>query len=509
MSDNKRIARNTIFLYIRMFIIMGVSIYTSRVVLDKLGVDDFGLYSAVGGVVGMLSFISGTLSIGTSRFITYELGRGNSKRLNITFCTAFYTHLILGLLLILFLETAGLWFVHNKLVIPPDRFNAAIITYHISVFISLVTITQVPYTSMIMAYERMGIYAYLSIFEAVGKLIIVYLLAFSAIDKLVFYTILLAIVQFTTSMLYRIYCRRCFKESKLHLLFEKSTFKAILGFSGWNIMANLANVLKDQGIIILLNLFFQPFVVAAQTLAIQVSNAIGNFYISFRNAIDPQIIKQYAAGDYMASKKLTLESSVYVFDLLLLLGLPFILTTRTIMDIWLVETPAYAVVFTQLAIVQCIISTFGAAFYTPLMAAGKIKSNSLWAVLFGPGVFCILYIVFKLGGDVMWMPYISILSMAASSLLIKPMLLIKEIKGYSWRDFVPCYMTCVKVVSLSLIISYLSLKIIGNSNIVSSIFVFVLSFLSVAFSSYIFLEKTMRKKLNTFILQKIHSIFRN
>ena len=207
MSDNRRIAKNTMFLYFRMILIMGVTLYMSRVVLDKLGVDDFGLYNVVGGVVGMLSFINGTLSIGTSRFLTYELGREDKKKLHLTFNTAFYTHLALALILTFILETAGLWYVYNKMVIPEGRFSAAVFAYHVSVITSAISIIQVPFTSLIMAYERMGVYAYISIFEALAKLMVVFLLSVSPYDRLVVYAVLLAVVQALIALLYCLYCR--------------------------------------------------------------------------------------------------------------------------------------------------------------------------------------------------------------------------------------------------------------------------------------------------------------
>lgn len=203
MSDNRRIAKNTVFLYIRMLIIMGVTLFTSRVVLDKLGVDDYGLYNVVGGIVGMLMFLNGTLSTGTSRFITFELGRKDYAKLKSTFNTAFYTHLALALILALILETFGLWFLYNKLIIPIDRLHAAVVAYHISIATMIVSLTQVPYTSLIIAHEKMGIYAYISIFEAIAKLGIVYLLMITDNDRLIVYAVLLAIVQCLVALFYR------------------------------------------------------------------------------------------------------------------------------------------------------------------------------------------------------------------------------------------------------------------------------------------------------------------
>ena len=503
-ENNKRIAKNTIFLYIRMLIIMGVTLYTSRVVLAKLGIDDYGLYNVVGGVVGMLSFVNGTLSIGTSRFLTFELGKKDFSRLSQTFNTAFYTHLGLGLVLVLILETVGLWFVYNKLVIPTSRFHAALIVYQVSIFTSLIDITQVPYTSLIMAHEKMGVYAYVSIFEAFGKLLVVFLLSIAPFDKLIAYSILLAMVQIAIAGYYRFYCVRHFRESSFQLSYDKNILKQLLGFSGWNILANLAETLKMQGYLILLNIFFSSAIVAAQTIGNQVAGAMMQFVNNFRTAINPQIIKQYAAGDYESSKKLTLDTTIYVFDLVLLLGLPTIFTLNTIMNIWLVKVPPYAVLFTQYIIVQRILSTFDSAFYIPMLAAAKIKTNSIFASLSGPGMFLFLYFVYKLGGNVMWMQYIGVVVQCAFGFFIKPYLLGKDVIGYKKTDFFPCFLSCGKVALLSLVISYLVYFLVGNKTLTSSAILFVMSFIGVAFASYVFLEKDVRNKLNRILLSKIH-----
>lgn len=495
MSDNKRIAKNTLLLYFRMILIMGVTLYTSRVVLDKLGVDDYALYNVVGGVVGMLSFINGTLSTGTMRFLTTQLGKKDINKLHRTFNTAFYTHLGLGLVLALLLETIGLWFVYNKLIIPPDRLEASLIAYHISIATTIVSVTQVPYTSLIMAHERMSVYAYISIFEVVAKLAVVYLLSISGFDKLVLYSILIALVQIIVAFLYRIYCRMHFSESSLYTCFDKHIFKSLMSFSGWNIIAHLSETLKMQGYLVLLNLFFQPFVVTAQTIGNQVAGAMMQFVNNFRTAINPQIIKLYAAGEYENSKRLTLSTTVLVFDLVLLLGLPSIFVMKTIMSIWLVEVPPYAVIFTQYIIVQRILSTFDASFYIPMMAEGKIKTNSILAAFSGPGLFALLYIIYKMGGDVMWMQYTGLIVLVLFGFIIKPYLLVHDEKGYAYSDFVPCFMICAKVTMVSVGLSYGAYLLLGNIYIANSVCLFVISFLAVIFSSYIFMDTEMRLKV--------------
>ncbi len=495
MSDNKRIAKNTLFLYVRMLFVMGVSLYSARVVLDKLGVDDYSLYNVVGGVVGMLSFLNGTLSIGTSRFLTYELGRKEGNKLSLTFNTTFYAHLALGILFIILLETGGVWYIYNKLVVDASRIDAAMIVFQISIFASLIGMLQVPFTSLILAHEDMGVYAYVGIFEAVAKLGVIYALVVSNTDKLILYAVLIAIVQLLVALCFWTYCHRHYIESRLKLLYDKSIMKSLLSFSGWNVLANLSETLKLQGYIILLNLFFQPFVVAAQTIGNHVAGAMMQFIFNFRNAINPQIIKLYAAGEYEESKRLTMSSTVLVFDLVLLLGLPTIFVMDTIMNIWLVDVPPYTVIFTQYIIAQRILSTFDAAFYIPMMAEGKIKTNSILASLSGPGLFLLLYVIFKLGGDVMWMQYLGLLVLALFGFFIKPYLLVHDEKGYSYSDFVLCFLTCAKVTILSVSLSYLFYKLIGTSSILLSVCVFVAVFVSVILSSYVFMEKSMREKV--------------
>lgn len=504
MADGKRIAKNTMFLYIRMLFIMGVSLYTSRVVLDKLGVDDFGLYNVVGGIVGMLAFLNGTLSNGTSRFLTFELGTGDRQRLKTTFSTALYSHIALAILLVFFLETGGMWYVYNKLVVDTARFDAAVIVFQISILSSLISIVQVPFTSLIIAHEDMGVYAYVGIFDAVTRLMAVLLLSIAPVDKLILYALLMMIIHLLVMVCYWVYCQRHYEETTLRFIYDKQIFKSILGFSGWNVIAHLSETLKMQGYLILLNLFFQPFVVAAQTIGNQVAGAMMQFINNFRQAVTPQIIKSYAAGNYEESKRLTFQTTILTFDLVLLLGLPSIFAMEALMNIWLVEVPAYTVLFTQFIIAQRIISTFDASFYTPMTAAAKIKSNSLLSGIFSVAIFVALYLIFKFGGDVMWIQYVGFISISLFGFIIKPILLVNDVKGYRYNDFFPCFYTCFKVSIVAIALSLIAYKIIGNSNLISSLILFVFSFVSVIIASYVFLDYHAK----SFIKDKVVSIIR-
>ncbi len=479
---------------------MAVQLYTSRIVLDKLGADDYGLYNVVGGVVGLLSFLTGTLSIGTSRFITYALGAGDAQKLRSTFVTSFYTHLALSALIVLLLETIGLWFFYNHLVIPNERIDAAFWVYQISIFTSVAAITQVPYTSSIMAHEKMDIYAYLSIFEAVAKLLVVYLLAVAPYDKMLFYAILIAIIQILIASFYRFFCIIKFQECKLYLTFDKLIFKRLIGFSGWNITANIAEVLKAQGVIVLINMFFQPAIVAAQAIGNQITNAMMQFINNIRTAVNPQIIKLYASGDYEGSKRLTLKSSLYVFDLLLLIGLPFILLMDPILNLWLKEVPPYTVVFAQCIVASQIIGNFSASLYIPMTAANKIKKNSVAAVIFGFGYFILLYIILKLGGDVMWVQFLNIINMALWSYIIKPYILYKDI-DYNFTEMANCIFATMKVSLVSCLIA-IPIRFLVDDSIYGFLLIFLSSIVAVLLSSYLFMYKEDREKAIIFIINK-------
>lgn len=500
--DSKRIAKNTIFLYLRMLLLMCISLYTSRVVLDKLGVEDYGLFNVVGGVVGIFSFISGTLSFGVSRYITCELGQNNFKRLKTTFSTSLIANVLIGLLLIIVLDTIGLWFVKNRLMIAPERLSAAIFVYQLSLFTMMLGFIQIPYRAVIIARERMSIYAYVSIFEAIGQLVVCYLISIGPFDKLVNYSIFLAVVQFITTILYVIYCVKQFEETKPCTEFDKTILKDILGFSGWNVAANITEALSSNGIIVIMNLFFAPAVVGAQAFASKIASTLMQFVSNFRIAIDPQIIKLYASGDYQTSKNLTLRSAVYTFDMILCLALPCIFHMETILSIWLVEVPAYTVIFSQWAILQKIPSAIDGTFFTPLVASGKIKKNAIYSLVFK--IICLgsLYVILRKGGEVMWVQYVGMFSAVFFSILVKPYLLYKDV-NYRTKELVKCVWKCIRVLIPSVFFSSIIYNFVGSETLFSTISSFVLIFLCVFINAVLFMDKNDRDVLFLMVRDKI------
>lgn len=488
--DSKRIAKNTLFLYARLILVMGVQLYSSRVILDKLGATDYGLYYVVFGVIGLLSFLNGTLSSGTSRFITFELGKGDSGRLRTTFSTTLISHVILALIIIILGETIGLWYAHNVMVVPEGRMDAAMVVYQISILSTVISILQVPFTSEIMAHEEMNVYAYLGIYEACAKLVVVFLIAHTTFDKLIFFAVLQCLVVMSVFFVYVFYSKQRFPEVTFKKYFDKEIFQSILKFSGWNIIANLSNTLMSQGVIMLFNLFFAPVVVAAQAISNQISAALMQFVNNVRQAVNPQVIKLYADGHYNESQKLTFMSAEYIFDLLLLLGVPCIMIMPTLLDLWLVDVPEYAVAFAQLIIVQDILGNFSAAFYTPMLAANKLSKNSIASVFLCVIQFALLWILFAIGMGPLWARYLGLLSCVMFSFIVKPYILWKDIE-YNIKDIYMCILNCMKIMLTIAVICIGIYTLIPQDSFMSSLFVALLSGLVVIGVSLFYMDKTM------------------
>lgn len=321
-SSNKRIAKNTLLLYFRMVLIIIVGLYTSRVVLNTLGVSDYGIYNVVGGIVSMLAFLNSAMVAASQRFISFELGTDDSERLKKVFCTSVSIHIVLALIIFLIAETLGLWFVNTHLNIPAERMGAANWVYQCSILTLMLTVVSVPYNSCIVAHEHMKAFAYVSILEAVLKLLVVYLLLVGAVDKLVLYAILVAAVAFVIRIIYGIYCKRHFEECTYRFVLDRKLFKEMFAFAGWSIIGNLGFSMKDQGSNIILNLFFGTAVNAARGIAMQVNGIISNFSNNFTMALNPQITKQYAAGGTKASMELVYLGCRFSFFLLLMIVIP-------------------------------------------------------------------------------------------------------------------------------------------------------------------------------------------
>lgn len=372
-NSNKRIAKNTLLLYVRMLFLMLVSLYTSRVILNVLGVEDYGIYNIVGGVVAMFSMINASLNSAISRFITYELGTGNINRLKIVFSSSVTIQIGLVVLFLLVVETVGVWFVNFKMIIPADRLVAANWCLQLSAITFSINLVSVPYNAAIIAHEKMSAFAYVSFIEALGKLLIAWLILLSPIDRLVFYAIMLAVMAIVIRYIYMYYCKRHFVECSYSFIYDYSLLKSIFGFAGWNMIGTSSAILRNQGIDILINLFFGPAVNGAKAIANQVNAAIDGFVQNFMIAMNPQITKSYANGNHHYMLDLVMKGAKFSFFILLFLGLPILLNTGFILQLWLKMVPAHAILFVQLIIVLSMCDCLSHTLVAAILAEGEIK----------------------------------------------------------------------------------------------------------------------------------------
>ncbi len=397
-ENNKRIAKNTLLLYFRMLVMMVVSLYTSRVVLNALGVEDYGIYNVVGGIVTMFTVLSGSLSASISRFITFELGRGDIQRLKTVFSSGVSIQLGMSILVVILAEAVGVWFLNVKMNIPAERLNAANWVFQCAIFTFVLNLLSVPYNAAIIAHEKMSAFAYISIVEASLKLIIVYMLTVSPFDRLKTYAVLLLAVGAIVRFIYGFYCKRHFEECTYHFVLDKPILREMTGFAVWNFLGNGAFLLNTQGVNILMNMYFGVAVNAARGVATQVDAAMKQFVNSFTTAVNPQITKSYAQGDLTYMHKLICRSSKFSAFLMLFFSVPIILETHTILTIWLKTVPEYAVVFLQWIVLSSFVDTVLAnGLVTAMLATGDIKRYQIIVTCVGCLVFPLSWIAFALG----------------------------------------------------------------------------------------------------------------
>lgn len=360
-------------LYFRMLLTMAVTLYTSRVVLQNLGIEDFGIYHVVAGFVTMLGFLHGAMTSATQRFLAFELGKPGDKDVRGIFSMSLNIHILIALLVLLMGETIGLWFVKNQMTIPSERMIAAEWVFHLAIISFMVTIISVPYNALIIAHEQMSVFAWVSIIDVVLKLLVVFMLSWFGMDKLVLYGILSLFVVFVVFLIYRSYCKSRFPESRFRFYWDKQLFNTMLSYTGWNLWGNIAAVMSGQGVNILLNIFFGPTVNAARAIAMQVSSALKSFVQNIQVAINPQIIKSYAAQDMDYMHSLVCYGAKYNFFLLFFLSMPVLVNADIVLSAWLGFYPEYATVFVQIMIINIIIDCVSAPLIISAQATGKIK----------------------------------------------------------------------------------------------------------------------------------------
>lgn len=433
-ANNKRIAKNTLLLYVRMLLTIVVGLYTSRVVLNTLGVSDYGIYNVVGGIVAMLAFLNSALTAASQRFISFELGRGDKQKLKTIFCMSVTIHAVLAIIIFIIAETIGLWFVNTHLNIEPIRMTAANWVYQCSILTFMLTIVSVPYNSCIVAHEHMNAFAYVSILEVILKLLIVYLLLVINYDKLIIYGILVLCVAFIIRLIYGLYCKRHFEECTYHFTFDKTLFKEMFSFAGWSVVGNLGFSFKDQVANVILNIFFGTVVNAARGIALQVNGIISNFSNNFIMALNPQITKQYAAGDIGNSMKLVYAGCRYSFFLLALIAIPVMINLDYVLKLWLGNVPEYTSEFLQLALCAALINSMASPLVTALQATGNIKGFQISICIVMLLELPMAYLILYLGGK----PYMAMyptIFVVFVGLFVRFIILRKLVPSYKLRYF--------------------------------------------------------------------------
>lgn len=450
-SANKRIAKNTLVLYVRMLFTMGISLFTSRVILQTLGVEDYGISSVVGGVISMFTFINAAMVSSTQRYLNFELVRGDANQLRSVFSTSLQIHALIALAIIVLSETVGLWFLNEKLVIPEARMTAAMWVYQCSILSCAVSIMSTPYNAVIVAHEKMSAFAYISILDVSLKLLVVYLLVVLPFDKLIILAILNLLVQLFIRYIYTLYCHRHFPESYFQFRFKKTLFKEMFGFAGWSFWGNLAAILYTQGLNMMLNIFFGPIVNAARGLAVQVQSAVQQFVGGFQTALNPQITKNYASNNLPQMHSLMFRSARFSFLLLFFLSLPVLMETNFILTLWLKTVPDDAVIFTQIMICISLIYTTANPCVIANQATGKVK---IYQMVVGGILLLILpisYLVLKLGAPAysVFIVHFCIESLAQFSRMY---MLRKLIHLPLWQYMKNIYIPIVSTVAIAIIL---------------------------------------------------------
>lgn len=396
-TNNKSIAKNTLILYLRMFFLMLISLFTSRLVLQTLGVVNYGIYNAVGGIVSMFALLSGSLTNSVMRYLTIELGRNDSEKLKKVFSTSINVMLILGGVILILGETIGLWFLNAKMNIPEGRMIAANWVYQCSLATFVINLLSIPYNASIISHERMGVFAYISILEAVLKILLVCLLFFIDCDKLILYAILMLMVASTIRLVYGLYCKRKFPECIYKKVHDRALIKGMTSFAGWNFFGQGANVICGQGINIMMNIFFGVTVNAARGVAMQVKGTVYSFITNFTVALNPQITKSYASGDFDYMHSLIYRGAKLSYFLMLFLILPLCYEAESILQLWLGIVPDYAVLFVRLTLIESIINVVNETIVKGLHATGNIKKYMLIVGIVEFSIFPLTFIAFKIG----------------------------------------------------------------------------------------------------------------
>ena len=499
---NKRIAKNTLYLYLRTLLTMIISLYTSRIILQMLGVDNYGVYNVVGGFVGMFTILIGPISGAISRFITYGLGEGDISKVKIIFSTAVNVQIILSLILLLFGETFGIWFLNHKLNIPSESMVGAHWVLQCSLIAIIIGMLNMPFSACIIAHEKMGIYAYMSIIEVGLKLVLVLSLIIVPFDKLIYFSIGVLTNSIIMRIIYNIYCRKKFKECKYEFVFDKGIFKEITGFAWWTYLGNTAYSLNTQGVAMLMNIFFGVVINTAKGIAMQVESAVLSFVNTFTTAFSPQIIKSYAEGNKEYMFSVMERGSKFSFYLFLLFLIPLEFEARTVLQLWLGEVPEYSVSFLQMSMLCSATIMIGGPFLQGISATGTIRNYQIAMTLVGCMVFPLTWIAYKLGGSpiVFYWIFFCIYNI----LIWIRMIFVRKLLGYPLHRFTRQVFFPILSCALISLLPAICIKILMADNILR---LFIMTGVTLITTSLIVLCCGMTHNERNFVITKARTIF--
>lgn len=504
-ANNKRIAKNTLLLYVRQLLTMVIGLYTSRVILNTLGINDYGVYNVVAGFVSMFSLFTGSLSAAISRYLTFNLGKGNFDKLKSVFSTSVTIMIGMAIVIVIFAELFGVWFLNTQLNIPIERMYAANMVFHMSVLTFAINLISVPYNASIIAHEKMDAFAYISILEVILKLVIVFMLYVSPWDKLITYAILVAGVSLVIRSVYSIYCKSRFEECSYDFVIDRSLLKELGTFAGWNLFGSGAYLFNTQGVNIISNIFFGVTVNAARGVANQVETVVRQFVTSFTTAINPQIIKSYASNDLGYMHSLICRGAKFSYLLMLFFFVPFMFEIETIMRLWLKVYPPEAPLFLRLTLIGTMFDMLGNSTANAAWATGNIKKYYIVIGTVGSLVFPISWICFLFGAQA-YSSYIAFVVIYIVVMILK-VYIIKDLVSFPPRLF---YTDVLKPIILTTIVAFIIPGVLYshiNESLFRTIFVLLFSLLSVCISCYLLgLSNSERKKVNQLIKSRINSI---
>lgn len=501
--NNKRIAKNTLMLYIRMLLSVVVSLYTSRVVLEVLGVEDYGLYGLVGGVVAMFSFLNSTMAGATSRFLTFEMGLGDENRLKATFSSALIIHIAIALIVLVLSETIGLWFLNNKLVIPENRMYAAHWVFQFSVLGMMVGFTQVPYNAAIIAHEKMDVYAYVELLNVFLKLGIVYLLSIGNFDKLILYAFLVLVVNVLIAFIYRVYCIRHYEESKFSKHIDRKISKEIISFSLYNLLGNMGTVVNTQGTAFVINKFFGLVYNAASTIATTVTGVITGFASNIMTAFRPQITKSYAAGDINNFQSLLSWALKAILLVYALIAIPVGISIKEILAVWLVDVPFYADVFCQLLLVNIFFETSRYIVIMGIHATGKVRFVSISTGISFIVNPLIVYLLFSVNLPAAY-AYVSIVFINLVLTVLDVFILRYNDSRISIGGLFMAFLRTIIVVLFTMTIAYIVYnKLLFGPILNIIVLTLVSTLILIILGMFLVLTKDQRKKLISIVASKL------